>query len=118
MGFLKRLFGGGQKEYVDKDGLYFYVQCDNCGKCVQVRASKQYDLNRQGGGFVWHKTIVDNRCFRPMQTVVYLDSNYTITSHEIEGGHYITEEEYEAAETAATAKTNVDQATDEEASSQ
>lgn len=106
MGFLKRLFGGGDEpkkhgEYVDKDGLYFYVQCDNCGSRVRVRADKQHDLNREDGGYVWHKTIVDSRCFRPMRTVVYLDSNYNVTNYELSGGRYLTKEAYEEAEAAA-----------------
>ena len=46
MSFLKKIFGGGdgKKEYVDKQGIYFYVQCNNCGKTVRMRADKQYDL--------------------------------------------------------------------------
>ena len=43
-----------------------------------------------------HKTIVDNRCFRPMPTVVTLNANYEMTAQEITGGRYITREEYEA----------------------
>lgn len=101
MGFLKKLFGGGEpKKYVDKQGVYFYVVCDNCGSRVKVRADKQHDLQNTGNGYEWHKTIVDNRCFRRIQTVVQLDSNYQMRSHEITGGHFITEEAYEAAEAA------------------
>lgn len=106
MGFLKRLFGGGDKEpqeYVDKTGIYFYVQCDNCGARVRVRADKQHDLLNVEGGYEWHKTIVDSRCFRPIPTVVRLNNNYEMTSHEIEGGRFMTEAEYEAAETAEAA---------------
>lgn len=108
MGFLKRLFGGETQTqpYVDKDGIYLYVRCDNCGTAVKLRADKQYDLVNEGDGFVWHKTVVDNRCFRPMPTVVYFNSNYEITAHEITGGRYISEEEYNAflAEKASAAK--------------
>jgi hypothetical protein len=98
MGFLKNLFGGkdqSSKPYVDKQGVYFYVQCDNCGTPVRLRADKTHDLLNRGDGFEWHKTIVDNRCFRPMPTVVQLNSAYEIVSSEISGGHYITAEEYE-----------------------
>ena len=100
MGFLKKLFGGGddKKEYVDKQGVYFYVQCNNCGKTVRIRADKQYDLSNDGGGYTWHKTIVDNKCFRPMNTVVTLDSNYNVVSAEIDNGRYITEEEFHKIE--------------------
>ena len=96
MGFLKKLFSGGPKEYVDNDGVYFYVKCNNCGVIVKVRASRQNDLSRTDGGFVWHKTIVDNRCFRRMQTVVYFDGRYNVTNTEITGGEYVTEAEYTA----------------------
>jgi len=109
MGFLKKLLGGGDrggrtdKPQTDTQGIYFYVQCDRCGTPVRLRADKQYDLINEGGGFVWHKTIVDNRCFRPMLTVVYLNSAHEMVSHEITGGRYITQEEYETLLTAQTA---------------
>ena len=95
MGFLKNLFGGGEKKpYVDTRGVYFYVRCDNCGTIVKVRADKEYDLSRQGDGYTWHKTIVDNRCFRSIPTVVVLDSNYEVVTAEISGGEYVTEQEF------------------------
>jgi hypothetical protein len=102
MGFLKKLFGesgGGKrpdKQYIDAQGIYLYVRCDRCGAAVRLRADKQYDLIDEDGGFVWHKTIVDNRCFRPMPTVVRFNSAYEMISHEITGGQYITKDEYEA----------------------
>ncbi|MCP4423134.1 MAG: hypothetical protein GY803_01445 [Chloroflexi bacterium] len=100
MGFLKRLFSGekSDKPYVDKRGIYFYVQCDNCGSRVRVRADKEYDLNREGGGFVWHKTIIDSRCFRPMHATVRLDSAYNMTAQEVENGRFLTQAEYDALE--------------------
>lgn len=100
MGFLKKLFGGdgSKKEYVDKQGLYFYVQCNNCKKTVRIRADKQYDLSNDGGVYTWHKTIVDNKCFRPMNTVVTLDSSYNVINAEIDNGRYLTEEEFQKLE--------------------
>ena len=98
MGFLKRLFGGGQKEYSDPDGVYFYVQCDNCGTIVKVRANKMNDFNLLDGQRVWHKTIVDNKCFRRIATVVHMDNSFQkMISHEIRGGRYVTEADYEAS---------------------
>ncbi len=101
MGFLKRLFGGEQQDdrqqgYVDKGGLYLYVRCDNCGSCVRMRIDKQYDLERDENQFVWHKTIVDNRCFRRIPTVVTFDAKYAVVNAEITGGQYITEDAYNA----------------------
>ena len=48
------------------------------------------------GGYVWQKTIVDNKCFSRMQAVVHFDRNHKVTSTEITDGEFITEEEYEA----------------------
>lgn len=102
MGFLKKLLGGNErkdrpeKTYSDLQGVYLYVQCDHCGTPIRLRADKQYDLIDEEGGYAWHKTIVDNRCFRPMPTVVYFDQSYEMVSNEINGGHYITAAEYEA----------------------
>lgn len=95
MGFLKRLFGGKQQPYEDTQGIYLYVACDNCGSRLRVRIDKQYDLNRQSGGFVWRKTLVDSKCFRPMPTTVHFDGNYSVVEAEIEGGRYLTKTEYE-----------------------
>lgn len=96
MGFLKKLFGAEPEVYADHDGIYFYARCDNCGTIVKVRASKQNDLSRTDDGFEWHKTIVDNRCFRRMQAVVLFDGRYNVTNQELTGGVFVTEAEYQA----------------------
>lgn len=100
MGFLKKLFGGrdGQSPSPtpsDPDGIYFYARCNNCGTIVRVRAHKQHDLNNsEGGGYEWHKTIVDSKCFRRMTAVVHLDRTYTITASDLTGGVFVTAAEY------------------------
>ncbi len=107
MGFLKKLFGGSDKseKYVDKDGIYFHSRCQNCGSVVRNRIDKQHDLSQSGGGYVWHKTIIDSRCFRPMPTVVHFDSNYNIVSVDMQGGEHISELVYQQAlEVEAAAK--------------
>ena len=98
MGFLKRLFGGekSEKPYVDERGIYFYAQCEKCGSLVRVRADKQYDLQQADGGYVWHKTLVDSKCFQRMQAVVNLDSSYRVTNQELSNGRFITQAEYDA----------------------
>jgi DNA-directed RNA polymerase subunit RPC12/RpoP len=103
MGILRRLFGGrGERPYVDKTGLYFYVQCEHCGSKVKLRADKQHDLNQREGGFVWHKTVVDPRCFKHIPVVVTMDQNYQVINLEIEGGRFISEDEYEPPKAAGT----------------
>ena len=101
MGFLKRLFGseGSSKgQSSDSEGFFFYVQCDNCGKKVRLRILKRYDLNYSDDGYVWHKTIVDSRCFREIQAVVHFDRNYNVTNADIGGGRQISHEEYQTPE--------------------
>ena len=97
MDLLKRLLGRGEdKGQRDPQGIYLYVECDRCGAQVRVRADKQYDLLRTDEGFTWHKTIVDSKCFQRMSTTVHFDRDYNVVESEIEGGHYITKEAYEA----------------------
>ncbi len=102
MGFLKRLFGGGEEKPSggDPHGIYLYARCGQCGAIVRVRADKQHDLMNTGGGYEWHKTIVDARCFRRMQTVVQFDRGYNVTHASLEGGDYVTEADWQAQESA------------------
>ncbi len=101
MGFLKRLFGGGgsgNSAPVDKNGIYLYFRHKRAADAVtKVRADKQHDLNRTNNGFVWHKTIVDSKYFTRIHAVVYFDSNYQVTSADIDSGEMITAEQFEAA---------------------
>lgn len=117
MGFLKRLFGGGDKKskkYVDTRGVYFYVRCQNCQSISRLRADKEYDLIREGDGFVWHKTIVDSRCFRQLPAVVTLDRAYQIVSTDITGGEFVTEADYNSWLEARNAPADVQELTEEE----
>jgi hypothetical protein len=101
MSFLRRLFGQPETPK-DARGIYLYAACDRCGQRLRIRIDRQYDLNeRDEGGYIWQKTLVDSRCYRPMPTVVTFDSQYHLVSAEIQGGHYMSQEAYEAAERAA-----------------
>jgi hypothetical protein len=103
MSFLRRLFAQPEAPR-DERGIYLYAVCDRCGQRLRIRIDRQYDLNpRDEGGYIWQKTLVDSRCFRPMPTVVLFDRTYQVISTEIEGGHYIDQETYNAAEHASTA---------------
>lgn len=100
MGFFRRLFGKTENAE-DTGGIFLYAVCDRCGDRLRLRIDRHYDLNQlDEGGYVWHKTLVDRKCYRPMPTVVKFDRNYHVVSAEIEGGQYISREAYEAAEKA------------------
>lgn len=96
MGLFKKLFGGKEKPYVDENGIYFYARCQHCGTIVRVRADRRNDFSREEDGYVWHKTIVDNKCFRRMQAVVNLNRKFEVSGAELSGGEFVTEAEYNA----------------------
>lgn len=98
MSFLNKLFGKKQSTS-DPDGIYFYVQCDNCGEKLRIRADKRHDLMRDfdTNFLVWNKDIIDSRCFRAMTARVVFDANYKVQSQTFEGkGHFISKEEFDS----------------------
>ncbi|MBN1315952.1 MAG: hypothetical protein JXA42_10805 [Anaerolineales bacterium] len=98
MSFFGKLFGKKQLSS-DPDGLYFYVQCDNCGEKLRIRANKKHDLMQdyESGKLVWNKEIMDSRCFQRMTARVVLDAGYRVESQNLEGkGHFISKQEYES----------------------
>jgi hypothetical protein len=99
MGFIKKLFGGSESRKssaVSGQGLFLFVQCDRCGDKVRLFIHREHELNRTEGGYIWHKTIIDSKCFQPITTVVNFDNSYNISQSEIDGGHYISQEEFES----------------------
>jgi hypothetical protein len=101
MSFLRKLFGSEdskKKKSTDPEGFFVYVTCDHCGAKVRLRINRQYDLIPTGDGYDWHKTIVDSRCFRQIPTVAHSDSRYNLVSADINGGRFISEEEFSAPE--------------------
>ena len=97
MDLLRRLFGGQPAS--DKDeGLYLYVRCGNCGRVLRIRVDKRHDLltDYDNGGFTLVKEMMDDKCFRLMRAEMAFDRAYNVTSQRIEGGTFITREEYEA----------------------
>lgn len=99
----EQLFGSRTAEITDPDGIYFYVKCQQCGAPVRVRVDRQHDLQRDddGGGFLLRKEIMDGRCFRLMYAAVRFDPAYRIVEQTVEGGEFITWEEYQQHTAAA-----------------
>lgn len=101
MGFLKKLFGGDASKpsgSSDGSGFFVYVQCDRCDAKVRLRIHKQYDLISTDDGYKWHKTIVDSKCFQRIPTVAHFDRNLNLINADMQGGRFITKDEFEAAE--------------------
>jgi hypothetical protein len=98
MNFLRRLFGG-QSSPPD-NALHLYVRCSRCGTPVHVRVHLYNDLAVEFGdgedvaGYRLRKEIMDARCFRLMYADLAFDRNRRELSRAIEGGEFISKEEY------------------------
>jgi hypothetical protein len=101
MGFLKRIinsvFKSGSGEIRDPDGIYLYIKCDHCGAPVRVRADKRHDLQRDydSGELILRKEVMDGACFSLIQTTTRFDAGFRIIDQQIEGGEFISFEEYQ-----------------------
>ncbi|MEJ5311531.1 MAG: hypothetical protein WHX52_17365 [Anaerolineae bacterium] len=96
---LRKLFSGsGETQWRDQDGIYFYVKCNKCGSPVRIRADKHHDLHSDydRGGYTLRKEIMDGTCFSLIYATIHFDEAYRIVEQEIEGGAFITAEEYQA----------------------
>ncbi|MGC9397813.1 MAG: hypothetical protein ACP5HM_01610 [Anaerolineae bacterium] len=93
---IRNLFTGSGRG--DATGIYFYVQCARCGTPVKIRVDRHYDLRRdfEQGGYILHKEVMDGTCFQLFHFKVRFDEGYHIVEREIEGGAFITEDEYQA----------------------
>lgn len=98
MNFLRRLLGGG--EPYDRDALWLYVRCDYCGQKLKIRVDRHWDLRRdwETGGYKLDKEIMDGTCFSLMMARLRFDASQKIVSQELEGGTFLTREEYEQEE--------------------
>ena len=96
MGFLRKLFGADNRKPKD-NGVYLYFRSKRAADAVtKIRIEPTYDLNRDGNGYSWHKTIVDSRYFSRIEAIVRFDSNYQVISADLDNGEIITAEAYDA----------------------
>jgi len=96
---LRQAFGGGSR---GEDGIIFYVRCERCGEKLKIRVSRRFEVTRDHdeGGYVLRKEMMDGRCFSLMYATIRFDEKYRPVSKEIEGGEFITEEEFLAQQGA------------------
>ncbi len=90
---IKSAFAGGG---VSSPILWLYVQCNKCGTPVAVRVNLFNDPSIDDqGGYILRKEIMDNKCFRLMSAELRLDDSRRIKDQTIEGGKFITRQQYE-----------------------
>ncbi len=92
---LRSLFSSTPSAGAD-DAVHIYVECGRCKSRVHVRLDKRHDLSRgEGDGYFVRKEIMDSKCFRLMTAEIAFDASYRIQSQEIQGGRFLTKEEFE-----------------------
>jgi hypothetical protein len=80
------------------DAVHIYVECGRCKSRVHVRLDKRHDLSPgEGGGYFVRKEIMDSKCFRLMAAEIAFDGSYRIERQEVQGGRFISKQEFEAA---------------------
>ncbi len=92
---LSSLFGAKGSGGGD-DAIHIYVECERCKSKVHVRLDRRHDISqREDGGYYVRKEIMDSKCFRLMAAEITFDSAYRIQSREVQGGRFLTKEEFE-----------------------
>jgi len=110
-GLWRKLAGRGgeeqprpQTELATDEGraLWIYVECANCGAKTKVRLSKTSEIQRRDGldknegpgEFFIRKTVIDSRCFRPVEVELEFDQRYRIIQSRVKNGRLIPYSEY------------------------
>jgi hypothetical protein len=92
---LTSLFGGGGGE--GDNAVHIYVECGRCQARVHVRLDPRHDLSQgEGGDYFVRKEVMDSKCFRLMVAELTFDSRYRVQTQEIQGGRFLTQEEFDA----------------------
>ncbi len=98
MNFLRRLFGTSSQP--EDHALHLYVRCSKCRSTLHVRIDPrneyalEYGDDDQPSGYRLVKEMMDSRCFRLMRAELTFDARKHELSRSIEGGTFITADEY------------------------
>ncbi|MBM4464671.1 MAG: hypothetical protein FJ014_03740 [Chloroflexi bacterium] len=106
MSFLKKIASAlSPKGAEEGDALWVYVRCHRCGERIKTRVDLSYDLtpNYDDEGRVTsyfsRKVLIGSRgCFAPIEVKLTFDAQRRVSSREINGGQFISREEYEGDE--------------------
>ena len=110
MKMFKRLFAGAETDAepgADSNLLWYYVRCNRCGETVAIMARKGYDLVEEFAesgssdapvGYSLYKDAMgrSDTCFQHMRIEIHYNVQYEEQSRHIEGGTFITAEEFHA----------------------
>src|SRR5512140_2488192 len=93
---LKSLFSS-QGAVSDPMALWLYVRCKRCGSPLAVRVDLRNEPSPdyEAGGYVLRKEMMDDKCFTLMRAKIHLDAQRHVKEQTVEGGAYISKQEYE-----------------------
>ncbi len=87
----------------DPQAYWVYAQCEECDEKLRARIdlnndlSVQYGASEQDETFFCRKVLIGSqRCFRPIEVELTFDKQRRLIDRQIHGGHFITQEAYEA----------------------
>ena len=102
MGLLKklsRLLAPSAK--VEERAYWLYVQCNRCGEKIKSRVDLYNDLspiyNEEVVTYFCRKILIgQQRCYQKVEVEMNFDERRQLTDRQINGGGFITEEEFSA----------------------
>jgi hypothetical protein len=83
----------------DTNAYWVYVKCNRCGENIRARVNLANDLstNYEDGekNFFCRKTLIgEGRCFERVEVELTFDKKRNLISREINGGQFISEDEF------------------------
>ena len=90
MGFLKKLFGGGETSS-GSDFYTFRVGCDRCGEMIEgkVNMSNDLSLDDEGGYRVRKVLMGGGRCFQQVEVTLIFDASRKLLEKQVSGGKFV-----------------------------
>ena len=87
----------------DSNVYWIYVRCNRCGENLKTRINLSNDLSIKYGDkdsddtYFCRKVIMGSgKCFQRIEVEITFDKNRNLINREIQGGQFISDEEYTA----------------------
>jgi hypothetical protein len=97
---LASLFSGGGAPRADKRYLTIYVLSRRCNEPISGQVDLLNELSRaEEGNYAYYTrkvlhTTGEHRCFSQVEIQLYFNQDKQVVEHEVEGGRWLTSEEY------------------------
>lgn len=105
MNLLKRLANLFNPARPPAPEYWIFARCHRCGEVLKARVNLNNDLSvdyeDKTTTFFCRKVLTgESRCFQRIEVELTFDQNHNLMSREIQGGQFISREEYETARAA------------------